>query len=248
MAGATQVIAAPARLARLGGITSVADVITDARLGIGPDVVYQAEGCEFPNTEALRCFADTPPPDKTFSGIGIDNAIGEPFTLFAGVQCFINSDMADFLRRAREQLAAGQDRVLEEVFGVWADGGTVLDPGGTVQHAVAFVEQELDDKYIGQGTIAMSRFDAVLADAAGILTLVDGVPHTVNGTRVLASGRIAPGQVYGTGRIGVVHNEVQAYEATDYTTNKHFALAEAQFALTVDCDFRVKSATTAGNG
>ncbi|QQO39427.1 hypothetical protein SEA_NAMAGO_26 [Microbacterium phage Namago] len=244
MAGATQVIPAPARLARLGGIMSVADVITDERLGIGPDVVYQAEGCEFPYTEVLRCFAETPPPDKTFSGIGIGDAIGEPFTIVAGVQCFLNSDLADFLRRAREQLAAGQDRILEEVFGVWADGGTALASGTSVAGAVATVEQELDDKYVGRGTIAMSRFDAVMADAAGILKMVDGVPQTINGTPVLASGRIAPGEVYGTGRIGVVHNNVQSYEATEYSTNKHFAIAENQFALTVDCDFRVKSATS----
>uniref|UniRef100_A0AAU8EFN6 Major capsid protein n=1 Tax=Microbacterium phage Judebell TaxID=3230835 RepID=A0AAU8EFN6_9CAUD len=244
MAGATLTIAAPARLARLGGIMSVADVITDARLGIGPDVVYQAEGCEFPYTEVLRCFAETPPPDKTASGIEVANAIGEPFTLVAGVRCFINSDLADFLRRAREQLAAGQDRALEEVFGVWADGGIALASGTSVAGAVATVEQELDDKYIGRGTIAMSRFDAVMADAAGVLKLVDGVPQTINGTPVLASGRIAPGEVYGTGRIGIVNNGVNEYEATDFSTNNHFAIAETQFALTVDCDFRVKSATS----
>lgn len=244
MAGATLTIAAPARIARLGGIMSVADVITDARLGIGPEVVYQAEGCEFPYTEVLRCFAETPPPDKTFSGIGIGDTIGEPFTIVAGVQCFLNSDLADFLRRAEEQLAAGQDRILEEVFGVWADGGTALASGTSVAGAIATVEQELDDKYVGRGTIAMSRFDAVMADAAGVLKTVDNVPQTINGTPVLASGRIAPGEVYGTGRIGVVRNNVQSYEATEHSTNKHFAIAENQFALTVDCDFRVKSATS----
>ncbi|QUE25322.1 hypothetical protein SEA_FIZZLES_26 [Microbacterium phage Fizzles] len=248
MAGAVLPIDAPTRAPRLGGIESVAEFRSNSRVGIGTEVTYQAEGCEFPQTEVLRCFTDATVPDKTFSGIGIEDAISEPFTIFAGVQCFVNSDQADFARRAREQLAAGRGRVLEEVLGAWGDGGTALDAGGSVVNAIALVDQELDDKYIGRGVIMMSRFDAVLADAGGALSSEDGVLQTINGTPVFASGRITPGTVYGFGSIVVEHSPTSEYQATQHETNKHFALAEEQVVLAVDCEFRVHSATTADNG
>lgn len=243
MAGPTLPIEAPARAPRQGGISTVADFRPNQRIGLAESVVFPSQGCTFPSTEVNRCYSADPVPDKTFSGIEIEDAIGAPFTIYAGVACFVAPD-PDELERAERLLADGQDRVLEEMIEAWAAGGTALTAGGTVLGAIAVVDQELDDKYVGQGVILMSRADAVRADTALRLGS-DGVLRTVNGTPVIASGRIAPGTVYGTGAIAVDHTSTRSYQAIDHEKNMHYALAEAQFVLAVDCEFRVKSSTGA---
>ncbi|QNJ55524.1 hypothetical protein SEA_PHINKY_32 [Microbacterium phage Phinky] len=245
MAGPTLTIQPPTRASRLGGIMQVAEVRVNARVGIGQNVKLISAGCEFPNTEVLRCFAEAEVPDKTYDPIVIDDAVAEPFVIFAGVQCHLSADVSDYLPRARQQLEDGQGRVLEDALESWGVGGTALAAGGSPTGAIARVDQELDDKYIGRGVILMSRFDAVLAAANGALKDVNGVPTTINGTPVIASGRVAPGTVYGFGSIVIEHSPVTDGEATDHETNKHFALAEATYVLAVDCEFRVKSSTAA---
>lgn len=246
MAGPTLRIEAPARKERAGGITQVAEFVQNDRIGNAEAVVYQSDNCTFPYTEEVRCFAAAAVPDKTYAGIEIEDAIGAPFTLVAGVSCFINPD-PDEEARARAIFDAGKDRALEEIVGVWADGGVALAAGTSVEGAIALVDQELDDKYIGQGVILMSRADAVLADAAGAISVEDGdaYPTTVNGTPILASGRIASGTVYGVGAIKVEHTGTQNYNTHDLESNLHYALAEAIFVLAVDCEFRIKSSTGA---
>lgn len=245
MAGPTLRIEAPTRAARAGGITTIAEFRTDNEIANAEGVVYQSAGCTFPYTEEVRCFAADPVPDKTYDGIEVEDAIGAPFTIVAGVACFAGPD-PDERERARRILDDGQGRVLEEILGVWGDGGTALAAGGSQAGAIALVDQELDDKYVGQGVILMSRADAVLADTAGALELGDdGIPRTVNGTPVLASGRIAPGTIYGLGAILVVQTTANDYEALDPEKNMHYALAEAVYVLAVDCEFRVKSSTGA---
>lgn len=247
MAGPIITIQAPERRARRGGISKVATVRPNERIAIGQEVVFQSNGCEFPKTEINRCFAEAEVPDKTFDAIGIDSAVGEAFTVFAGVQCHVAPD-PDELERAERQLSEGVDRVLEDALETYGIAGTALAAGGTVAGAIARVDQEIDDKYIGEGVILMSRFDAVMADAAGALQYPkgeDGIPTTINGTPVLASGRVAPGTVYGFGAIVIEHTAVTSTEAIDHTSNKHYAVAEAQYLLAVDCEFRVKSAAAA---
>lgn len=245
MAGPTLRIEAPTRTPRAGGLSKVAEFRANEEIGNAEGLVYISDGCVFPRTEESRCFAAATVADKTFDGIETIDGIATPFTIYAGVGCSINPD-PDFFERARLQFNEGRDRVLEEILGVWADGGTALDAGESVAWSIAIVEQELDKSYLGRGVIIMSRLDAVLADAAGALKAgPDGFPVTVNGTPVLASGVIEPGTVYGTGAIAVEHTQTLEREAVDWETNNHYALAEAMFAFAVDCDFRVKSAITA---
>lgn len=245
MGGPTLPITAPTRAPRLGGIRSVAEFRPNDRLNVAEAIVFQSQGCTFPYTEVNRCYAADPVPDKTFTGIEIEDAVGAPFTMVAGVACFIAPD-ADELERAKRILADGQDRVLEENYEAWLSAGTELDAGGDVVRALATVEQALDDQYVGRGIIAMSRFDIILADAAGSIERNgDGAPTTINGTPILASGRFVPGTVYGSGAVVVEHGETVAHEAYDFENNMHYALAEAQFALAVDCEFRVKSSVVA---
>lgn len=245
MAGPAIEIQAPVRTDRVGGIDQVATFRQNDRIGIAEGVVFQSDGCTFPHTEENRCYAAATVPDKTYDGIAIDDAIGAPITLYAGVSCHIAPD-PDELERAERALRAGRSRVLEELVATWATGGAALPAGGTVTGAIAQVEQDLDDNYIGQGVILMSRADAVRADAEGSLHAgLDGIPTTVNGTPVIASGRIAPGTVLGTGSIVVEHGDTVSRETVEPTQNKHYALAEAVYVIAVDCEYRVKSSTGA---
>lgn len=244
MAGPILEIAPPTRADREGGISAVAEFRANERLGGVEGVVFQSDGCTFPQISEHLCYAGELEPDpKVFEGIGLEDAIGDPFPLYAGVKCFIGPD-ADELQRAESALRTGQDRGLEEALATWAAGGTALAAGATVIDSIAAVEQALDDEYIGRGAIFMSRGDAVLAHAAGVLEYGGSFPTTVNGTPVIASGRVARGVVYGLGSITVEHSSTQSREVLDPKTNTHWALAEAVFILAVDCAFRVSSTIT----
>lgn len=244
MAGPTVEVTPPVRTPRSGGLSSVATFRPNERLGAVGELVFQSDGCTFPRSEPNRCIAETPPADKTFDGIAIEGATGAPFTLYAGVACSVGPD-PDFTERARRILADGRDRGLEDALETWAAGAVALANGGSVTGAIALVEQQLDANYVGQGVILMSRADAVRADAEGALHTVGERVETINGTPVIASGAVAPGTVYGLGAITVEHSSVVDRDVVTPLENKHYALAEASFALLVDCTFRTKSATAA---
>lgn len=241
MAGPTIQIEAPPRSDRLGGIGDIATFRSNDRLGAAAEVVFQSDACSFPSTEENRCYAAAVVSDKSFTGIDVVDAIGAPFTLYAGVKCFAGPD-PDELQRASEILDRGRDRELENALEVWAAGGTVLAAGGFVINAIANVEQALDDQYLGRGVILMSRADAVMA-AADQALIADGSGRlfTPNGTPVIASGRVTPGVVYGLGAIVVEYTDTFTREVIQTELNQHFALAEAMFVLAVDCGFRVSS-------
>src|SRR5687768_4219726 len=121
-------VAAPARQARLGGIRQAATWVTNARVGAAEALTYISNGCTFPEPAIGLCFGETVVDEKT--GVGIDhyNAIGEPFALYGGVQCFIGPD-SDFVQRARDVLIQGEDRVIEQRLYTWAAAGTALTAG-----------------------------------------------------------------------------------------------------------------------
>jgi hypothetical protein len=244
MAGPTIEIQPPVRTDREGGIRDVATFRSNDRLAVAEAVVFQSDGCTFPDTEELRCIAATPPADKTYDGITIDDGIDAPFTMFAGVACVAGPD-PDEKERARRIFDSGQDRELENQLEAWATGGTALTNGGSVIGAIKRVEQAIDDQYIARGNILMSRADALEAAAGGAIEITDGVLKTKLGTPVIASGRVALGTVYGLGAIVVEHTEVLEREVLDPTTNTQYALAEAVFVIAVDCEYRVKSSTAA---
>jgi hypothetical protein len=244
MAGPTIEIQPPRRTPREGGIdTDVAEYRSNDRLYTAEAVVFQSDGCTFPDPDENRCYADAPVADKTYDGIEIEDAIGAPFTLYGAVSCFATPD-PDEEARANAILSEGQGLELETALGTWADGGTALTAGANVIEAIGRVEQALDSQYRGRGVILMSRFDAVLADAAGALDWRDGRPYTINGTPVIASGGIAIGTVKGVGAIVVERSEVISREVIKPLTNRIYAVAEQSFVIAVDCEFRVKSATS----
>jgi hypothetical protein len=244
MAGPVIEVEAPTRVKREGGIEQVAEFRKDDRLGAGESVVFQSAGCSFPKISEHLCYTgEASPDDKTYDGIGIDDAIGEPFPLYSGIKCTVGPD-ADELERAKRQLEEGRGRELEAALFAWAAGATAAGGGvvAGVAAAIGRVEQVLDNTYVGKGVILMSRYDATLATSAGTLELVDGQLQTKLGTHVIASGRVTPATVYGTGAVLVLHGDEVAIEAIDPEYNQHYAIAEAVYVLAVDCEFRTKSA------
>ena len=245
MAGPSLEVAPPARKPRAGGIAAVAEVRTNDRLGAVAELTFQSDGCAFPQVSQHLCYAGTATPeDKRFDGIDLVDAIGAPFPLYAGVKCFEGPE-PDELARAERTLEQGQDRALEGVLAAWAAGGSALPDGTGVAGALGEVEQAIDDQYLAQGVILMSRGDAVLADTA-LVRGADGLLTTVNGTPVIASGRVEPGAVYGLGAVTVERSGASSYEVVDPESNTRWALAEAVFAIIVDCGFRVKSTILPG--
>lgn len=241
MAGPTIEIQPPVRRERQGGIRDVATFRSNDRLGAAAGLVFQSDGCTFPQISEHLCYVgEVTPDDKTFEGIDLQNGVGEPFPLYAGVKCFLGPD-PDELERARAALEAGKDRALEGQLGTWAAAGLPLVAGAGVADAIALVEQALDSQYLGQGVILMSRADAVRAHAAGALEYTASGPVTINGTPVLASGFIAMGTVSGLGAITVEESGVSAYQKELLEENELWALAEQIFAIAVDCEFRVHS-------
>lgn len=238
MAGPTIEIAPPIRTARTGGIGEVATFRPNERLGAAQGLTFQSHGCTFPQESQHLCYVgEAAPADKTFGGIELEDAVGAPFPLYAGVACFLGPD-PDELERSERLLEEGQDRALESALTTWATAGATIADGETLDEALANVEQAIDDQYLGQGVIMMSRGDALLADG---VKLKDGQLITLNGTPVLASGRVPRGVVFGLGAIVVEHSTAITAEVTAPETNTQWALAEKIFALAVDCEFRVVS-------
>lgn len=243
MAGPTVEVAPPVREKRVGGLSSVATFRPNERLAAVGGLVFQSDGCVFPRTEVSRCIAATPPADKVFDGISIDGGIGEPVVLYAGVECHLGPD-SDFPERARRILEEGRDRGLEDALEAWAAGGDDVPSTGGIVGAVAEIEQALDNGYLGRGVILMSRADAVRAVAGGVAEMKGDVLTTKLGTPVIASGSVASGTVYGLGAVTVEESSISDLETVDATNNKRYALAEAAYAILVDCEFRIKSTVT----
>lgn len=233
---------APVRPPRLGGIRAVATFVENARIGAAETVVYMSDSCTFPVGAPGLCYGEVVAPDKTTVGITNQVGIGAPFAMYGGVKCFIGPD-SDLEERARRILVDGEDRMIEDRLETYAAAGTALAAGTTLVGAVALIEQDMDDKYLGRGYLLMARSDAVRARAQGALIDpgLEPFPTTINGTPVVASGRVAPGTVYGLGATTVLRSPVQQMVTLDYRSNDEWQIAEAVYALVVDCAYRVKS-------
>jgi len=242
------VVQAPVRQDRMGGIKRVASIITDVRIGASESIVYVSDGCTLPQPAIGLCYDTTVTDEKEGVGIDIEEAAIPAFALYGGVDCFIGPENAtDFPIRARRILEQGEDRAIESRLATWAAAGTDLAAGATLVESIAAVEQALDEDYIGRGIILMSRGDAVRASASGSLEhMIDGIPVTVNGTPIVASGAIADGTVYGVGAVTILRSAVFDINTIDHTTNHDWAIAEAVYAVIVDCSFRVNSVVDAG--
>jgi len=203
-------------------------------------LVFQSETCTPAQREVLRCINEAAQVgDKTFFGISTSEGIGEPITLYGAVACFVGPD-PDYLERARHALENGRDIQLEFQLAQWGQGGGVVGNGATVVDSIALIEQALDQDYPGKGVIMLSRANALRAAAAGALEVRDGKLQTKLGTPVIASAA-APDSVFGFGAIKVEEGPTVENDVIHPNTNRQFGLAEAAYAILVDCEMRFVS-------
>lgn len=241
-----ELVAAPARSPRRGGIRDIATFVSNARLGATETVAFISKGCTFPQTAPGLCYGEQTSNLK--AGVGVDtiNGIGAPFAQYAGVECFISADSsADYSQRALGLLHEGEYRGLESRLAAWAEAGTSIGASTDIVEAIAGLENRMDQDYPGQGVIILNRGDAVRASAAGAIwgwTGVDTVPTTVNGTPVLATSSATWTTASAVGAITVLRSETNTFPGMDHTTNMDWQIAEAVYAILVDCEYRIQTA------
>lgn len=234
---------APTRPARLGGIKRVAEIRTADRIGASEQITYISQGCTLPQPAIGLCYGTPVVTPKTSVGLANINAAIPAFVQYGGVQCFISPD-SDFPARARRILEDGEDRGIESRIATWANTNGFALAGGTIAVAIGQVEQDMDAKYMGQGYILMSRADAVKAAASSALEPgLDG-PYTINGTPIVASGAVTSGTIYGIGATTILKSSVVDIDTVNVTTNKNWAVAEAVYAVLIDCNYASKAAAT----
>lgn len=235
-------VEAPARKPRVGGLFTVADVVDVDRLGVVQQISFISDGCTFPKDALGLCYSTETIDPKVGEGIDISTAIGEPFALYAGVECYLDAG-SDYATRAGAIMDQGLERVLEQKLALWADEAVDI-PTATLTGAIAAIDQALDIEYLGQGFILMSRADAVLAAAEDALAYGLTGPTTINGTPVVTSGWISRGEVFGLGAVTVLRGNREVIDTQSPNTNREWSVVEEVFALLVDCEFRVKSTVT----
>lgn len=239
MADALHYANPPRRSARRGGIRSVAEFRNGGnRLALGGSVQFTSPGCGVAVGEVALCYpspATTQAP-KARSGVSTLDSIGPIFGAYAGVECFL--DGLDYEANARELLANGEDRVIEEGLNDWLATATSDGTLATITAAVAAADNLADKEYPGLPVLVMNRGDAAQAFADGVLDAdAEGNLWTGNGTPVLSSSSITAGKVYATGSITVLETVVGTFRTQILAENREFAIAEKVFAILVDCEY-----------
>lgn len=235
-----QTTTGPTRTERKGGISAVAPFEQDDRVGSTQNIAWISDPCSFPKPTLGMCWEDPsfPEDDKTGEAIDIVEAIGAPFALYGGVECFLGPDN-DFDTRAALILQQGEDRAIEARVVAWADDATSLG-GDDLVDALALVENELDETYLGRGVIFVNRGDAVRLQDALVYGL-DGLPTTINGTPVVATSAVPAGTVLGTGAVKILHSALINHGAPKQQLNVEMWIAERVYAILVDCSIRVRA-------
>lgn len=238
-------VAPPTPAPRLGGIKTVAgEFAHEQRLGATDSIVWEGTPWATLRDTRRECFDPTPetPGVKTFDGVDEFAGISAPYAKYAGISCYIGGDAdGSYPEAARAALEALEDRAAEAALWEWALGASTAGEPATLVEAIAIAEDYADGVYPFRPVLVMSRHDATLASAAGVLKEVDGKLITHQGTPVIASGAI-PDDDHGTvaiiGQPKVYASEVVVARAPDTGANLDYAIAERIYAVAVDSEFR----------
>lgn len=215
--------------------------------GMGVEWVSQA--CTTPRVTYDPCIVDVVPPltADTFC----QSVQTEPFTVY---------EMTDAnLRNRAASEAAVRDRLNEvEQFAVEAALWTNLDAAvtevtvnvGSLLEALAFVEQDLVERYPALGVIHMNRYAAILLGDS--LVREGGKLTTMLGTPVIAGGGygaiagVAPANttIYASGPVVLRRGAVQTTTVLDQDINRATAMAYRSFVVSWDCAAVGATATT----
>jgi hypothetical protein len=247
MADPTNLVEAPRRRPRKGGIKTVANVVENTgRMFASERLDWLEEGCTFPKAAPGLCWGEVvAAADKELDGIG-NSFSGLTFAGYTGVECLDLDGAADFEARARRALEQGEDRFVEAKLIAMLAAADATPTAGTAWVAqIAAAEEAADANYLGLPIFVMSREDAAVAAAAGALVGDPDQPmYTRNGSPVLATSAAASGTFYVTGDITLWMGPVAATTATHPQQNTAMALAERAYALGIDCDYVVAYGVT----
>jgi hypothetical protein len=176
-----QLVTAPTRRPRVGGIKDVVAFTPEPRLSVAfgsGGIAWEDAACGLPAATKAGCYDEAvAQADKT--GDGPDwygSILTGPFAQYKGVECWLGGDNegAKYEEQARAILEAGEDRMIEARLWAWATDGSTIAAAANLQIAVAALEDEADGAYVGQGIILMNRRDAEVAAAAGVIEYKDG--------------------------------------------------------------------------
>lgn len=239
-----ELVTAPARTARVGGVKSVIPFVDEPRLTVSlgsGGLVWEDSGCD-PSVHFHRagCYDDSGAPTgaKTPEGITAYTTLDDPFLLYKGVECFIGGDSEgdSYETQATANLEAVESIGIEK----WISTrlGTPVAVAGDVKRAIAYLERDARAKYLYRPIIWLAVDDATMAAAAGMIEEKDGALQTKLGTPVIASAEFDDGFAAVTGAAAVYVSPVRAYLGLQKTDNLAMAIAERAYAVGIDCGYR----------
>lgn len=242
---AVNLVSAPQRTAREGGVKSVTgEFVEETRLSAFGSIGWESTGCTPPSPTRAGCFdtVDNDALDEPKSPAGIDQfgPISAPQARYSGVECYLNGDYSEYGPDAEAALSAWEDREVEAMLATWlADEAVAGAAAANIVAAIAAVENSADENYVARPVLLMNRGDAAVAFAAGALVRMDGMLVTGNHTPVAASFAFPAGTVYATGALAVYATPLRSFESTQHTLNLAMAIAERVYAVGVDCGFAI---------
>lgn len=248
--GARNYVEVPAPDRKIGGALDVVRVVdaTDAHSLLGAE--YQTDACfsadlwlgNCGNFPTVDCATGVTPAAEVKDFHGLSTVVGDPFTLYTGVECPSPGIPLDSYRaRAEGALSLKESRGVEErlttLLAAWPNA-PALGPD-RIAEAVASLEGWLEQNYAGRGLILMSRYVATLAGAAQVVApSLDGRLATVVGTPVVLgvgdnTTLFASGQITLL-RGQVIVNAVSEMNAGD-TCYPARTLAERTYVPLIEC-------------
>lgn len=255
-------IEAPPRPPATGGLLSVANVqdAADAHASFG--IEYQtfelcgpfgngmwSAPCGSNSTSLDGLYDD----EKSFTGP--HTVVGEPFAVFAGVECDL---LGTYGAQARARLESGEEYTVSRAYAAlqapeFADAGNQVGtfaPGNTVG-AIAALEQTAATQYGGLPIIHMSRFNASLAvsQRAAFYDPLSGVLTTGLGTPIAAGAGYPSDRIWATGAVHIWRTPVRIYDVPDVRNNTAQTLAERIYVVATDCfiGFLLQGTATQGD-
>lgn len=241
-----QLVTAPVRKARSGGIKDIVTFIEEERLGGPADlIVWDAAGCTFPSETRGGCYtlalADGEEAvAKTGVAPGQGQTIAPPFAQYAGVTCWLGGDNEGdtYAAQAASLLQDGEDRGVEAKLWDWATGAEETSTAAALPAAIGAADTHADANYVGQPVLLISRTNANLAVAAGVIAAKEGVLTTPTGMPVIASSQVPSDQIAVVGAIAVYATPIRSALGRDIRSNMDLAIAERVYSIGVDCDYR----------
>lgn len=232
MGYARSTVAVPPPLLRMGGVLSVANLIEvddgdHALLG----AEYLSDACaeghvwdDFCSTAAVAAQCAVPTTDpallKTFEE-GPDQVVGDPFAVYAGVACGLQTiEAAGARAKARLEYAAPAQ--IDAGVWLWMVANAPVTPIGPapVAEALGWLEELHAAMYGGPTTFLVPRrFIGCLANAGVVQANLDGSLMTISGSRVAAVTRplvanagdpeVIDDMVIATGQITILRGPVK---------------------------------------